>query len=234
MQTSSDLNERRYQAAVASAGWSPDAVKAMALRMIKDQKAGGSLLDFGAGTGDFLKSLHAQGIFKKLAGVDILARPAGLPESISWVVQDLNVEFSVPDAYDVVISTEVIEHLENPRAMVRNNYRLLKPGGLYIVTTPNQESIRSYAALLFGGHFAFFLGKSYPAHITALVRLDFLRILRECGFADISFYYTDQGGLPKSPALKWQSLSFGLLRGRLFSDNIGVVARKPLESAAGS
>ena len=37
---------------------------------------------------------------------------------------------------------------------------------------PNQESIRSYAGLIFAGHFTHFLGACYPAHITALLRMD--------------------------------------------------------------
>ena len=47
---------------------------------------------------------------------------------------------------------------------------------------PNQESIRSYAGLIFAGHFTHFLGACYPAHITALLRLDLARLCAESGF----------------------------------------------------
>jgi 2-polyprenyl-3-methyl-5-hydroxy-6-metoxy-1,4-benzoquinol methylase len=139
----------------------------------------------------------------------------------------LNYPIPVPDnSYNFVISTEVIEHLDSPRAAFREFYRLLRPGGILIVTTPNKESMRSLAGLLMGGHFVAFLGRSYPAHITALLRKDFQRICRETGFAPPEFYYTDSGGLPKLPQVRWQSLTFGLLKGRLFSDNLAVVTRK--------
>ncbi len=45
--------------------------------------------------------------------------------------------------FDVVVAAEVIEHLENPRCMVRDLFRLCRPGGSVIVTTPNNESLRA-------------------------------------------------------------------------------------------
>ena len=159
--------------------------------------------------------------------VDIRPRPECLPAAILWLQTDLNYPIPIQDnSYNFVISTEVIEHLENPRATFREFYRLLRPGGILIVTTPNQESVRSFAGLLMGGHFAGFLGPSYPAHITALLRKDFQRICRETRFDSPQFYYTNSGGIPKLPHILWQTLTFGILKGRLFSDNLAVVTRK--------
>lgn len=39
--------------------------------------------------------------------------------------------------FDFVVSFQVIEHIENDRAFVAEIYRVLKPGGKFIVTTPN-------------------------------------------------------------------------------------------------
>ncbi|MBQ3032872.1 MAG: methyltransferase domain-containing protein, partial [Deferribacterales bacterium] len=41
--------------------------------------------------------------------------------------------------FDVVVSFETIEHIENPYKMVEEVKRVLKPGGIYIVSTPNIE-----------------------------------------------------------------------------------------------
>jgi hypothetical protein len=120
----------------------------------------------------------------------------------------------------------VIEHLENPRQVFRNLHKLLVPGGTLVLTTPNQESIRSYMALLFGGHFVSFLGASYPAHITALLREDLRRICAETGFGSPSFLYSGVGAVPKLTRLTWQGVSFGLFKGRLFSDNVGMVVKR--------
>jgi SAM-dependent methyltransferase len=39
--------------------------------------------------------------------------------------------------FDVVTCSEVIEHLENFRALLREAHRVLKPGGVLVLTTPN-------------------------------------------------------------------------------------------------
>jgi hypothetical protein len=81
--------------------------------------------------------------------------------------------------------------------------------------------------LLFGGHFTAFLGKSYPAHISALLQLDFKRICSESGFTPPRFDYTDSGVIPKLTHIRWQEITFGLLKGKAFSDNVAVVTTKP-------
>ena len=110
--------------------------------------------------------------------------------------------------------------------MFRNLNQLLRPGGVLILTMPNQESIRSLCGLLFRGHFTLFLGTCYPAHITALLRLDLIRICSETGFSIPKFSYTNEGGIPKLPTVSWQALSAGFLHGRFFSDNLGMIAQK--------
>ena len=147
---------------------------------------------------------------------------------IDWIYADLNEPLPIPDAtYDLVVAAEVVEHLENPRCLAREWFRLLRPGGALIVSTPNNESWRSLVSLLCRGHFAAFTGASYPAHITALLRQDLARILGEAGFEGIDFHFTHHGLVPKLTALTWQQVSFGLLRGVRYSDNTVCTARKP-------
>lgn len=221
-----DLHARRKHAAEASGGISSEPIKDLILRRLRDAHASGRLLDFGAGQGELLARLHAMGGFTSLAGADLAARPADLPAAVEWHAQDLNDVITIDPPFDVIVCSETIEHLENPRLTLRILHDLLKPGGLLVLTMPNQESIRSYLALLMRGHFVQFTGQSYPAHITALLHLDLVRICREIGFADPAFSYTDDGGLPGYPVVTWQTASFGLLRGRLFSDNLAMVTRR--------
>jgi 2-polyprenyl-3-methyl-5-hydroxy-6-metoxy-1,4-benzoquinol methylase len=140
----------------------------------------------------------------------------------------LNEPTELPDGCcDLVVSAEVIEHLENPRATMREWHRLLKPGGWVVLSTPNNESWRSLVSLLLRGHFAGFCGRSYPAHITALLRLDIERAAAEAGFANVAFRYSDHGYFPKFVNFTWQGLSGGVLKGRMHSDNLIALLQKP-------
>jgi len=43
------------------------------------------------------------------------------------------------DFFDIVICSEVLEHLKEPRLAIKEIYRVLKKGGLAIITTPNKR-----------------------------------------------------------------------------------------------
>ena len=215
------------RSALASQGTSKEAIYRAVLSTTKTAALSGEVLDFGAGTGVLMGRLLASEFSGTITGADMLPRPAGIPEGTRWIQADLNEPIPLPAAsFDAIVSAEVIEHLENPRAVFREFHRLLRPRGTLLLTTPNQESLRSLAALVLRGHFVDFLEGSYPSHITALVRKDFERIATEEGFDRPHFFYTDDGGIPRLPTVKWQRLSFGLLRGRLFSDNILVLTQR--------
>jgi 2-polyprenyl-3-methyl-5-hydroxy-6-metoxy-1,4-benzoquinol methylase len=189
----------------------------------------GSLLDFGAGVGALAKEILRSFEFSKIVCADLLPRPGELPEVVDWIQSDLNDSLPLPDAsFDTITAVEVIEHLENPRAVFRELKRLLRPGGTLVLSTPNQESLRSYITLITSGHYAAFRNRSYPAHITALLREDFVRLCKETSLAPPSFRYTNVGSIPKLTRYSWQQLSLGLLRGRLFSDNLVIYTTKRL------
>src|SRR6187455_243621 len=57
---------------------------------------------------------------------------------------DLQKKFPVADGImDVVICCETIEHLPNQYFLFQGTARILKPGGKFILTTPNTSSLRS-------------------------------------------------------------------------------------------
>jgi 2-polyprenyl-3-methyl-5-hydroxy-6-metoxy-1,4-benzoquinol methylase len=227
MASSIALQERRLHAAIGSKGTSGDAIYGAALAAAGAMRLTGRVLEFGAGTGTLIGRMLEGGCACALVGADLLPRPAGLPAHVEWIQADLNAPLPCPDSsFDAILSTEVIEHLENPRAVFREWSRVLRPGGRLLLTTPNQESIRSLASLILRGHHVAFLDESYPAHLTALVRRDLERLCMEAGFAPPAFSYTDSGAVPKWTSVTWQQLSRGLLRGRWFSDNVVLVTSR--------
>jgi SAM-dependent methyltransferase len=68
----------------------------------------------------------------------------------------VNLDASLPwpaQNFDAVISTEGIEHLENHYLFLREIGRILKPGGLLILTTPNITALRSRVRFFGSGFF---------------------------------------------------------------------------------
>ncbi len=221
------ITGRRVSAAEASGGISNLCIYDCLECVLDKLGAKGKVLDFGAGKGLLIQRLRKRRRFSLYAGVDIMRRPPALDASIAWYVQDLNEPTNFNDgSWDVIVSAEVIEHLENPRATVREWARLLKPGGLLVFSTPNNESLRSIMSLIFRGHYADFSDSSYPAHITPLLRKDIERIMQEARCGSTKVYFTNNGRIPKLTRFSWQSLSLGLCRGVRFSDNIVISACK--------
>lgn len=229
MTSESSLAEQRKHASSLTQGISSDCIYNAVVSELRERNAGGTCLDYGAGAGALLKLLHSLGIFDTLYGADLMARPKDLDDSIKWVQQDLNDELSdTPAEFDVLTSSEVIEHLENPRAVFRDFYSKLKPGGLLIVTTPNQQSLRSLVSLVTKGHFDQFRDRDYPRHITALLNMDMERCAKEAGFIDGKFTYTNEGLIPLPKlAVTWQKIFTSVVRGRRFSDNMIYSCVKP-------
>jgi len=100
----------------------------------------GALLDVGCGDGRLPRVLHDRG-WTDLNGCDWRA-PADLA-SMPWLrfnCCDLNaggLEQYSDQAFHTVICSEVLEHVENPAAVLRHISRILTPAGRCVITLPN-------------------------------------------------------------------------------------------------
>ena len=215
-----DVEERARQ----SQGGSSDPIYQMVAKSIAQRNSGGVLVDVGCGSGR-LWSFVGDRVDRYL-GVDVI-RYDGLPEAIEFISFDLDSGkvFLADGSADLVCAVEVIEHLENPRAFVRELVRLAKPGGFVIVTTPNQLSLLSKLTFVLKNQFNAFQEAPglYPAHITALLEIDLIRIFTESGLSNIQINYSNVGRMPFTPWHWPKSLGLG---DRSFSDNILCIGQK--------
>lgn len=227
------IDEGRLANALLSGGVSSAAIYRAALGAAhRADPAPLRILDFGSGNGQLLPLLAATFPEAALHAADIMDRPATASTGVTWHRHDLNLPTPIPpDGFEMIMAVEVIEHLENPRQIMREIARLLTPGGVAILTTPNTGSVRSLMTFATRLHHAQFDDSNYPAHITPLSEVDLTRIGTEAGLICERFFYTDSGTTPKLLAHRWQDLpGIGrMITGRRFSDNFGVVYRKPVE-----
>lgn len=207
-----------------SLGISERAIYQMVAEVLQEnQQGGGVLVDVGCGTGQLWSYVGEQ--FSRYIGIDAV-RYDEFAESAEFYLVDLDTgRAALPDeSADVAVAVETIEHLENPRRFMRELVRLVKPGGLVIVTTPNQLSLLSLLTLTFKKRFASFQDVHYPAHLTALLEVDLERIAAECGLREVLIKYSRRG------RIVFTSWHYPLFLARAFprslSDNLMLVGRK--------
>jgi len=101
-----------------------------------------SILDLGCGDGALLYALNHRNLFKNktVCAVDISKTRIGRVKTINkdfrcWVDNACSVHGLPSQKMDFVISNQVIEHVEEDRAMVREIKRLIKPNGICYLST---------------------------------------------------------------------------------------------------
>jgi SAM-dependent methyltransferase len=108
--------------------------------------AGGSLLEIGIGAGFFLKAAslagwHAFGVEFSAAAVRYARQELGL--RVARAAAD---HLPFPDAsFDAVTLFDVIEHLHDPLASMREVHRCLRRPGTVLISTPNLRALSRYA-----------------------------------------------------------------------------------------
>lgn len=186
----------------------------------------GILADVGCGSGQLHEFVANR--FERYIGIDAVDY-SDFPANAEFHFADLNAS-QLPlrnNTADVAVAVETIEHLENPRAFMRELVRIAKPGGIVVITTPNQLSWLSLMTLVAKHRFNAFQDVHYPAHLTALLEVDLRRIAAECNLEDVAIDFSNEGRLPFTP---WNYPRFlGRLFPRRLSDNLLLIGRKARE-----
>jgi SAM-dependent methyltransferase len=106
--------------------------------------------------------------------------------NISSIVFDDMTKSALPDnAFDCVVATEVLEHVEEDSKFVQQVHRVLRNGGTFLMTTPNGDAVKN----------------TNPDHKRHYTRIQLSSLLRST-FDEVDVEYAIRGGLSRKLGLK--------------------------------
>jgi SAM-dependent methyltransferase len=146
------------------------------------------LLDLASGSGAFLARLKDAG-FNNLLGVE-REMSSYLLKDVPCLSVDLDRPFAdqIDGTFDVITAIEIIEHLSSPIAFLQEARKLLNPGGLLLVSTPNVEEWQSRIKFLLRGQLRYFDARQYrfQRHISPIFPALVPFMLEEAGLRAVS------------------------------------------------
>jgi ubiquinone/menaquinone biosynthesis C-methylase UbiE len=154
------------------------------LKFLRDEaRAGDRALDLGCGTGEFTEALARAGA--DAIGVDVaeaaLARARARHPELEFHLVPFDGPLPFEDgSFDLVWSSEVIEHVADTGQWLSEVRRVLAPGGRLLVTTPSHGRLR----VAFGGVERF--SEPLGDHLHLYTRASLRTLLREFGFGEIT------------------------------------------------
>jgi 2-polyprenyl-3-methyl-5-hydroxy-6-metoxy-1,4-benzoquinol methylase len=171
--------KHRYAHEIDPNGGSAAAVLA---RMVEP---GQRVLELGTGPGTVTRILHAKGC--KVTGVEM--DPDTLATCAPFCERTLQANLEDPlwasplagETFDAIICADVLEHLRDPRPLLKQLHGFLKPGGSVLMSLPNASHLTVVASLL-SGRFPYQKnGLLDHTHLKFYGREDLDALLRECG-----------------------------------------------------
>ena len=112
-------------------------------------------------------------------GVDFDAKAVELARKAGHTVYEGRFEDAdIPENFfDLVVATHVIEHVADPKAFAKRAFAVLKPGGVFLIETPNIEA--ADAKMFKNRHWG---GYHFPRHWIFYSPRTLKTLLEECGF----------------------------------------------------
>lgn len=113
-------------------------------RIMLQLPADARLLDIGCGSAESLIPLKSLRPDVRMIGADKIDYADNPPEVLEQYVRlDLDAERLPlePGSFDCVRMAHVIEHLGNPQLVMEQVGKLLKPGGIFYASVPNERSL---------------------------------------------------------------------------------------------
>lgn len=143
------------------------------------------IVDVGCGAGPALRYAAARGAFALGLDHSRFALEEALRLAPGTAVALNNSAGGLPcadESVDLVLLSELVEHVHDARPLYGECLRILKPGGRIVVTTPNLWDVRRVTAPLVGRPWS---GDTDPTHVNLYTPARLARELRAAGFDEV-------------------------------------------------
>lgn len=150
-----------------------------------DGQAPTSLLEVGSGTGWMVRAFSELGI--TCTGIELsddlvgVARSLGADVRQDDICQLRSADYSL---YDVIFSSQTLEHITTPRLALSNIWRLLRPGGIMHMDVPNANSWGARARRLHSSDLVWG-ALSLPCHQMSYHAQSLRRLFEDVGFTSL-------------------------------------------------
>ena len=190
MKVASTYTEFEWHAESAGNGASGEKLTRVFVELVKKLDDVQSICDLGCGNGHISGRLAAlgyqvTGVDASASGIQIAQRAYPGVEFVNALIDgDLNL-----GQFDLVISSDVIEHLYRPSDLVEAAASQLKPGGQILLGTPYHGYLKNLVLAITGKLDAHFSALHDGGHIKFFSVNTLSKLLRVHGFDDLSFTF---------------------------------------------
>lgn len=147
------------------------------------------VLEVGCGNGYILKKIQEKRNVE-MYGFDLSEKKVEMAKKVGIIakVHDATKKFPYEDNFfDVVVCSEVLEHLFFPEECIMNINRCLKKDGILIITTPNLAFLWSRFSLLLRGTTEYIDYEFEKEHIRFYTQMSLTNMVERCGLKVVNF-----------------------------------------------
>jgi len=142
------------------------------LEVLKYINKDSRILDIGCNFGDFLKYMTENKVkFADYSGLDFsipaIERAKKEFSEREWILGDCQTIEIEKDKYNVILTMQMLEHIDNPEEILKKVFNILKENGKIIITVPNETRIR------------------HESHFWSFDKEDLKKMLYSAGFRNI-------------------------------------------------